>query len=273
MMRVYGEKMAYARLCLLSLATREITTLATGDRHIAAFTWHPHGTEIAYLVLQTPDLEARAHEVVIERIAIAGGEPHVVCTFPCAISSLNWSQDGESLSFLAPIAKKSQSSFAVYAIAVKGGEPKPIAGGQTNCASVVRAIQETPSFAVMIGEGLESRIDLPDPNNGEVVTLVDGMDGERGVEYASWDMRRGEEGKLAIAVVRSASDQPWEVWAGQEQGGQNAKGIAMQQISSHHKQLDGISFGKQEPFFWTASDGLPLDGILIRPPQERETYP
>jgi len=70
------------------LATREITTLAAGERHIADFTWHPHGTEIAYVVHQTPDLEARAHEVVIERIAIAGGEPQVVCHFPCAIHSL-----------------------------------------------------------------------------------------------------------------------------------------------------------------------------------------
>jgi len=82
--RVYGEKWPYARLRLLLLATREITTLAVGERHIADFTWHPHGTEIAYVVHQTPDLEARAHEVVIERISIAGGEPQVVCHFSCS---------------------------------------------------------------------------------------------------------------------------------------------------------------------------------------------
>ena len=54
--RVYGEKWPHARLRLLSLATKEITTLAAGERHIADFTWHPHGTEIAYVVQQTPDL-------------------------------------------------------------------------------------------------------------------------------------------------------------------------------------------------------------------------
>ncbi len=271
--RVYGEKWPYARLRLLSLATREVTTLAAGERHLADFAWHPHGTEIAYLVQQTPDLEARAREVVIERIAIAGGQPQVVCRFPCAVHSLTWSQDGSTLFFVAPVAKKSQSSFAVYAVPVQGGEPTSIAGGETNCATEVRAVQQTPALAVLIGEGLGSRIDMLDPKNGEAVTLLDGMDGERGVEYASWDVRPGEEGMLTIAVVRSAGDQPWEVWAGQGQVGHNGKTIAMQQISAHHKHLAGMAFGRQEPFYWTASDGLELDGVLIRPPQETEAYP
>ena len=86
------------------------------------------------------------------------------------------------LFFVAPVAKKSQSSFAVYAIPVQGGEPTPIAGGETNCATEVRAIQQTPSLAALIGEGLESRIDLLDPKNGEAVTLLHGKGGERGVE-------------------------------------------------------------------------------------------
>ena len=271
--RVYGEKWPYARLRLLSLATKEITTLVAGERHIADFTWHPHGTEVAYLVQQTPDLEARAHEVRIERIAIAGGEPQVVCHFPCAVHSLTWSQDGSTLFFLAPVAQKSQSSSAVYAVPVQGGEPTRIACGETNCAAEVRAIQQTSSLAVLIGEGLGSRIDLLDPKKGEAVTLLGGMDGERGVEYASWDVRRNGDGKLTVAVVRSAGDQPWEVWAGQEQAGQNGKARAIQQISTHQEQLAGMSFGKQEPFFWTASDGLDLDGVLIRPPEETEAYP
>ena len=271
--RVYGEKWPHARLRLLSLASKEITTVAAGERHIADFTWHPQGTEIAYVVQQTPDLEARAHDVVIERIAIAGGEPEVVCHFPCAVSSLTWSQDGSTLFFVAPVAKKSQSSFAVYAVPVQGGEPTPIIGGETNCATEVRALSHTSDLAVIIGEGLGSRIDLLDTRNGEAITLLSDMDGERGVEYDSWDVRRSEDGKLTVAVVRSAGDQLREVWVGHEEDRQNAGSVGLQQISAHQGQLAGISFGKQEPFFWTAQDGLKLDGILIRPAREAEASP
>lgn len=272
--RVYGEKWPYARLRLLSLATNEITTLASGERHIADFRWHPHGTEIAYAVQQTPNLESRAHEVIIERLAIAGGEPQVVCHFPCAVHSLTWSQDGSTLFFLASVARKSQSSSAVYAVSAQGGEPTRVACGETNCAAELRAIRQTPSLAILVGEGLSSRIDLLDPKNGEVVPLLDGMDGARNIEYTSWDVQCTEDGRLTVAAVSSAGDQGWEVWAGQEQAGRGGKAIAIQQISAHQKQLSGISFGKQEPFFWTASDGLELDGILIRPPEETEvSYP
>lgn len=271
--RVYGEKWPYARLRLLSLATKEITTLVAGERHIADFTWHPQGTELAYVVQRTPDLEARAHEVVIERIAIAGGEPQVVCRFPCAISSLTWSQDGSTLFFLASVAKKSQSSTAVYAVPAQAGEPMPIACGQTNCAAEIRVLPQAPSLAVMIGEGLESRIALLDPGKAEAVTLLGKSNEERDVAYDSWDVRRSDDGTLTVAVVRSAGDQPWEVWAGQEQAEQAIDQLAMQQLSAHQQPFAGIAFGKQEPFFWTASDGLNLDGILIRPAGEAGTSP
>lgn len=271
--RVYGEQWPYARLRLLSSATKEVTTLVAGERHITDFIWHPQGTEIAYIAQKTPDLEAQAHEVVLERIAVAGGEPQIICHFPCAVHSLTWSHDGGTLFFLAPVAKKSQSSSAVYAVPARGGEPEHIACGETSCAAEIRAIQQASSLAMLVGEGLGSRLDLLDPKNGEIVTLLDGMNGERAVEYASWDVRRNTDGKLTVAVVCSTGDQPWEVWAGQERARQDGKGIVIQRISAHQEQLAGIAFGRQEPFFWTASDGLALDGILIRPPEETGPSP
>ncbi|MGH2478386.1 MAG: alpha/beta hydrolase family protein, partial [Ktedonobacteraceae bacterium] len=88
------------------------------------------------------------------------------------------------------------------------------------------------------------------------------------VEYLSWDVRQMEDGKCVVAVARSTGEQLWEVWAGQGPG--NGTEIALHQLSSHQEQLAGVTFGKQEPFFWTASDGLKLDGILIRPPEATE---
>ncbi len=142
-----------------------------------------------------------------------------------------------------------------YAIPVEGGEPELIVSGQTNCAVEVRAIREVQSLAVMIGEGLGSRIDLLDPKNGEVATLLDGTDGERGVEYTSWDVRRNEEGKLTIAVVRSTSDQPWEVWCGQQQVGQNTIAIALQQVSAMPSHWLAFPLGIKNH-----STGLPVMG-------------
>ncbi|HEY4388148.1 MAG TPA: prolyl oligopeptidase family serine peptidase, partial [Ktedonobacteraceae bacterium] len=268
--QVYGEKWPYARLRLFSLATREVTTLVSGERHIADIAWHPKGTEIAYVIRQTPDMEARDHEVIIERIALAGGVPHIVCRFPRAVNSLHWSNNGKVLYFLASTAQKSQSSQAVYAVAVQGGEPQRIIGGETSCVTALRPLRQEQHLAVMIDEGLGSRLCQLDTESGEITTLLPGTDGEKGVGYASWDVWN-EENTIVAAVVCSSGDQPWEVWAGTAD--QQTPSMALHQVSTHQQQLVGIPLGKQEPFSWTTSDGLTLDGLLIRPPDAVQGQP
>jgi dipeptidyl aminopeptidase/acylaminoacyl peptidase len=269
--QVYGEKWPYARLRLLSLASREVTTLVSGERHVAELVWHPRGTEIAYLVRQTPDLEALGHEVVIERIAIAGGAPQTVCRFPLAVNSLLWSQDGETLYFIASASQNGQSSQVVYAVAAQGGEPQRVIGGETNCVTAVRLLQQEQHLAVMVAEGLGSHLSQLHPQSGEIITLLPQIDGGKGVSYASWDVRNGEANETMLAVVRSSGDQFWEVWAGKVE--QQASTIELQQVSTHQEYLAGIRFGKQEPFYWTTNDGVELDGLLIRPPDAAEGQP
>ena len=113
---IYGERWPYARLRLFSLATAQVTTLVASDRHVAAFTWSSEGTELAYVTQQVPGVSGMERELTIERIAVAGGEPHVVCRFPCWIHARAWSNDGETLLFVAPVNRTSQSSYAVYAV-------------------------------------------------------------------------------------------------------------------------------------------------------------
>ncbi len=109
---VYGERWPYARLRLFSIATGEVSTLVSGDRHVASFAWSPGGTELAYMAQQNPSREAWAHETVIERVAIAGGEAQQVCRFLGAIFFLAWSSDGETL-LLAPVEPRLLSSVPV----------------------------------------------------------------------------------------------------------------------------------------------------------------
>jgi len=269
--QVYGEKWPFARLRLLSLASKEVATLVSRELHVAEMAWHPQGTELAYIARRTPDLESLGQEVVIERIAIAGGKPQTVCRFPLAVSGLLWSQDGETLYFLSSTSRKDQSSQVLYAVAAQGGEPQRVIGGETNCIATVRLLQPGPHLAVMVAEGLGSHLCQVHPENGETATLLPQIDGEQGVSYASWDVKRGEDHIITLAVVRSSGEQCWEVWAGKVDS--QTAAVELLQVSEHQEQLAGIRFGKQEPFYWTASDGFALDGLLIRPPEAVQGQP
>ncbi len=268
---VHGEQWPYARLRLLSIASKEVTTLVRQDRHISTFTWHPAGTSLAYTTQQTPDIESRAHEITLETIAVAGGEPQLICRFPCSIAALTWSQDGETLYFIASVVAKSQSSSAVYAVPASGGEPVRILGGETNCVEALRpTYQQDYPVAILLGEGLESRVVLLNALNGTTHTLLPPTNGAQGLAYDAWDVRSKADGELVAAAVRSSGTQLWEIWTG---SGSDQTPLTLQQISHHQEPFAGITFGTQEPFFWTASDGLKLDGILIRPPTAPDNAP
>ena len=262
--QVYGERLPYAHLRLVSLASQEITTLVSGSRHIHELAWHPRGTEVAYVVRHSPELDAMAHENVVERIALAGGESQAVCRFPGAITALTWSSDGKTLLFMATATGKSQSSVVVYAVPAEGGKPQRMACGETNCAGGLCQLQEDEQVAIGIMEGLETFFGKLDIQTGEVTRLFPLTTADRAADYREWHVRRLADGKTMLAVVRSTGTQLREVWAGLIEGAVSEP--ALQQFSMHQEQLGGLTFGPQEPFYWTAADGLQLDGILVRPP-------
>ncbi|BCL80678.1 acylaminoacyl-peptidase [Ktedonobacteria bacterium brp13] len=263
--RVYGERHPYARLRLISLASQEVTTLVSGERHIADLVWHPHGTELAYVVWQTPELESGDREQVIERISLAGGEPHRVCRWSGSIENLTWSSDGETLFFLSPISGKPQASSAVYAVSAQGGDPRCIAGGETDCVLGLHSLSQGQHVAGFIAKGLDTQIYQLDGQNGQILQLSPTVDKQQvgDASITTGHVRITEDGRTVLAVTRSSSNQPGQVWAGFAEQGERI--TALKQLSSHHDGVSGITFAQQQPFYWTAPDGWELDGLLLLP--------
>jgi dipeptidyl aminopeptidase/acylaminoacyl peptidase len=255
---VYGEHWPYARLRLVSLATHEVSTLVSDDAHIVDMAWSPDGTELVYATRETPALESGGQGMSIMRVPIAGGEPQPVCHFPAVLSALTWASDGQTLLFLASVALKAQSSEAVYAVPAQGGEPRRIALGEESCAGGLMQPQGADRAAVLIGEGLTTRICWLDAANGALTPLSPTAPQDLTTDFLDW-------------TVRGAGDQPWEVWAG---GAEDAGQVAtLRQISTHQTALARLTFGKQEEFRWTAPDGWELDGILVLPPDAPTDHP
>jgi len=268
---VYGERWPYARLRLFSIATGEVSTLVSGDRHVASFAWSPGGTELAYVAQQNPSREAWAHETVIERVAIAGGEAQQVRRFPGAIFSLAWSSDGETLLLLAPVEPRLLAPFAIYVVLVQGGEPRRIAPGAEQCAGGLQQPVTARQAAVAIWEGLETRICWLDTATGEFAPLSPTKAEYRAASIPDWTVRVVEGRETVFAAARGSGNQPWEVWAGRSEG--QSEIPVLQQVTAHQSALSSITFGPQEAFTWSAPDGWELDGILVRPPDVPGDHP
>jgi dipeptidyl aminopeptidase/acylaminoacyl peptidase len=68
---VYGERWPYARLRVISILTREMSTLVAVDAHVDCFAWSPDGSELAYVLRVQISCSHRRVAVVERWAAIA----------------------------------------------------------------------------------------------------------------------------------------------------------------------------------------------------------
>lgn len=267
---VFGDRLQHAHLRLLNVVTGNIKTLVSMERHIAEFAWSPNSDAIAYFSWQSPALEFAGRDIHCECISINNGTPQRLCQFNYSASRLTWARDGSMLLFLAPTARKVQSSSAVWAVSAEGGEPRRIALSEDSCASDVQQPPQAARAVVSIGVGLGTQLAWLDPHTGSLEKFYSSESETWTGEIASSVVRTLPNGETVIAAARSSGAEPWEVWSAHVIHAESH----WRKLSNHQTALSEVRFGAQEPFYWSAPDGLVLDGLLIRPPDApREPLP
>jgi dipeptidyl aminopeptidase/acylaminoacyl peptidase len=265
---VFGERWPHARLRVVSVDSEEITGLASGPRHIAEFAWSPDGDALAWFSWQAPPLEFAGRTVRFERIAANGGTPQTLGEFPHRADALIWSSDGETLLFLGVASGRAQASSVVWALPATGGEPRRLALGEDSCATGLQQPRGLQQAIVSEAFGLETRLCYLDTETGAVEPFYFPSQFSEPGEITGWSVQAVNNqlhSVVAVAVVRSSSSQPPEIWAEVMEPDSSTRAI---RISNHQAALKDVLFAAQEPFLWQASDGLALDGILIHPPSK-----
>ncbi|MHB8647099.1 MAG: S9 family peptidase [Thermomicrobiales bacterium] len=255
---LYGERWPYNRLRILDLSNGEGTTLPTGDMHITECAWSPDGTTIAYFAQPTSELDDR-HTTTLYTISAAGGEARRLCRTTGG-SDLAWGESeaiGDLLVFVAPHELVAQCSYTVWAVSADGGEPTVMGTTATDtaCAAALRTAPSQPRLFAALAKGLTTELVAFNTPTGVPTIFWTHPTGDLSAYGVAMPPHAAEP---TVAVVRSAGNEPPELWVGSPG--------ELYRVSDHHAALRDVQFGKQEPFYWGAPDGLALDGILIRPP-------
>jgi dipeptidyl aminopeptidase/acylaminoacyl peptidase len=127
------------------------------------------------------------------------------------------------------------------------------------CATTLRTAPGQPRITIAIAKGLTTELVNLNTPTGLPTLFCAHPTGDLGVFSVAMPPHATAP---VVTVVRSAGGEPPELWTGAPD--------ALHRVSDHHAALRDVQFGKQEPFFWTAPDGLALDGVLIRPPDAPE---
>ena len=258
---VDGERWAYHRLHILDLANSAVTVLPTGDMHVTECAWSPDGATIAYLAQPTPELDDR-HKTAIFTISATRGEARHICETTGG-SNLAWGISeaiGDLLVFVSPLELTPQCSATIWAVSADGGEPTMMDSDSTEtaCTTHLSIARGQPRITTAIAKGLTTELVNLNMPTGLPTPFCAHPTGDLG----AFSVAMPSHTAPVVAVVRSAGNEPPELWAGTPN--------ALHRVSDHHAPLRDVRFGKQEPFFWTAPDSLALDGILIRPPDAPE---
>jgi dipeptidyl aminopeptidase/acylaminoacyl peptidase len=251
--RAWDERGGHRRLRVQDVEEGAPITLGPADRHVTEFAWAPSGHEIAVVLATRPDLEAGWETGIdIVRLPVDGGAPRLVCRVAQAGGgSLAWTRDESRLLFTFWESGAIPSSRALFMVDADGGVPHCLTHGMAAC--VLNFVRPPASDAVLctVAEGLGTGIYEIDPESGRRTLRCTPPRTSSGVLGA-------DDAGRVLATVCSAGTEPPELWCGEPETG-------LRRLSDCNPELRGVHWAEQEPFTWTAPDGLPLDGLVLRP--------
>lgn len=240
-----------ARLRLLDLRTGRIDVPAAfGDRHVVDAVQRPDGGPLAVLTWSTPDLDPGLVHPALHLLDPSSGQVRDLGPVPAGACSPVWWRDADwHLSYLALTPPVLHAGTAVFDLESPWTTPhRNLTAGMPACpAELVQVDQGAP--LVLVADGLDTTVHRLTPDGLVEISRTRGL-----VEHLSTN-RDGD----VIAAIVSRADEPPDVLAGPVAG-------PLARRTDTRPELREIRWGTQQRMSYRASDGLPLDGLLILPP-------
>ena len=241
----------FNRLWVLDLATRKARLLATGEAVANDPQWSPDGTHIAYSTTPTPRADDGSLSD-LHVVAVAGGAPRKLVENAGADQSPRWSPDGTRIAYITSAGSDvRQSQLAVI----------PVAGG-TSLMVAPRFLYQ-PNAPTWSPDGRTLYFGA----SVRTTTQLFAVPAAGGTPRALTDVRGviggGTMSRDGRSVVFTMSDpqRPADVHVATIGTGL----LKSRQLTDHNPQIRELALGKAEVVQWKSSDGMEMDGVLLRP--------
>ena len=242
--------------------TKQITD---GEYDIEAADWSPDSKQIAFIT----NMDEDADLVTYKNIYVTtpeGGDPTLIWKGEGPISALAWSPDGEHLAFTGRVIEDPDLIFyrntELFILPLDGGKPRLITGDFDRTLRRVRELKWSP-------DSKHIYFTYPDKGSTQI-----------GQAHIDGTVKPVTEGKMSIgtftldasgetvAFNASSSSTPCELWIKDEEGTRQATNM-------NKKLIRKLRLSPPEEFWFTASDGVKIQGWIIKPHdiQEDVKYP
>ncbi len=255
----------WSHLKLLDLASRQLTSLTSGEHDEVLPAWSPDGKQIAFVSNRDPDPDRSENWDVYLIEPKAGAKEHRLTTAPEADahpdweSAPAWSPDSKTIAYIhgGDPKKLEYVTHSLAIIPAAGGEAKILTANLDRNVVQPRWSPDGKSiFALVEDDRTQTlrRIGVAgsaDPGNTPVSIMV----GRNAV--TAWDVSKNGH----IIVRASTPDRPYEIFA--------AENNSLRRLTKQNDAfLDQIQLGKVEETQFKSADGTEVHGFVVHPPNE-----
>ena len=250
---VYGEEWEYARLRIVHVQTRQVTTLVSREAHVDLFSWSRDSSAITYVLHLTPDLNSRGnHGVELERISLVDKKTIALFHFPGPIRDLVCAQTDTY--FIAGVKTDSNTTAqAVYRASrddhVGQTSYSKYAFGDTNTAE--KLLWTGNGVAALVQSGLYDEVHLLD--DGQIIY-------HDLQQIFTVDVLSRPSADTILVLGTSSATRPIEIFT------RTSTSKTPTCLSTHGATIQNLKLPyTHEPIYATAPDGHPCDGVLCLP--------
>jgi dipeptidyl aminopeptidase/acylaminoacyl peptidase len=252
---VEDERLQFPALWVTEVSTGKQRRLTSGAHYVWNVRWAPDSRSIAFLVSPTgkPDDENLADIGIVP----VGGGP--LRTLGVIGSPFAWSPDGRWIAWAGnPDRDRYVGKSDLWVVAAGGGKPVNLTADFDRDAEAPAWSPGSDTLYFHAAEGASTILAAVPRAGGSVSKMADRR-AEAGAPSVASDGR--------VAWVQSDPLAPAEVWVAARAG------AGAQAMTTINAAVTDLALGSTRVVRWTSTDGVPVEGVLLRPHGARETAP
>lgn len=215
--------------------------------------WSPTGGRLAVSLAPTPSVDDGMMGRLVHVVEARDGKVLARLEYPAKLGDFHWAPDGRHLFTMAGEDINDPKEGRLLLWKADGGKPVNLLPGYEG--HVVSAAWKDASTVAFVGaEGVGGMV--------KEVTLAGRVSTRVGTtEAVPTALSLSEDGRT-LALVADAPGHPAEVFLGGRGGRPPSR------LTRSNPWLDSVRLARQEVVAWQATDGLRLEGLLVRPLDE-----
>jgi dipeptidyl aminopeptidase/acylaminoacyl peptidase len=245
---VEGERLQFAHPWVVDVATGVKRRLVGGAHQVWNLRWSPDSKRIAFLVSPTGAVDD-ANRVDIGVVPVEGGPLRVLGAIGAAFE---WSPDSRRIAWASGGDRETfVEKDDVWVCEISGGKPRSLTRDLDESASTPSWSAGSDTLFFYVERGVTTVLAAVPFSGGAVRWLADRHGN-------AWQLAIGPRGRAAW--IESHSDSPDELYSAAHAA------LPGRRLSDLNCSAGLGELGETRTLRWTSSDGVAVEGVLVRPP-------